>query len=708
MYTLYEEENEISIKNDGKVVCEGIKPWVQLENGEVVMLEYNMYDGNSYVYFDNGKHIKMLLRFECKKNIIAVHVDAYCTQLSFPYSGMNYFSAECAVGLYIKGLGEIEGCMADYLFSEYWAKAYIGKEPGKVPEDTQALLWKNCEGYGYLLTVCDKEYKSVLKGDKNGGMILSVFSSSHGMNRCKSLAFLMGMGKDPFSLTEDVTAFGMELLNNGAVPRKERRYPEIFNYLGWCSWDAFQLSVNHQGLLDKAEELKKKDIPVRWFIVDDMWAEVKNNISTETFHSNTLYSFEADHLRFPDGLHAAISDLKNDYGLKIGMWHPTTGYWRGIDPEGDIAREHGDLLCTTGDGRLIPDPSLEKSFLFYNAFHEFLKQCGTDFVKIDNQSFLRGYLKYMLPVGTAARQIHRAIEASVGVNFDNNLINCMGMAVENLWNRPVSAISRCSDDFIPENRQWFIKHILQCSYNSFVQGSFLWCDWDMWWSDDEQAVKNSVLRAICGGPVYVSDKLGRSVKEAIMPLVFSDGLILKCDKPAVPTADCLIVDAQSSSTAFKVWNTANECGIIAAFNLDENEKPVHGQISSDDIPTLKGEEFLLFEYFSCNVTVLDKNEALTFMLMDHDDFRLWVMIPIVDGFAPVGLADKYISPATFERIAPRKMLLKEGGSFAFFSKAIPDKVFVDGKEVKFCSRNNLYYVYCEKNGGRVFVEILGQ
>ena len=77
----------------------------------------------------------------------------------------------------------------------------------------------------------------------------------------------------------------------------------------------------------------------------------------------------------------------------------------------------------------------------------------------------------------------------------------MGMASENMWNRQSTNISRCTDDFKPEDRAWFKKHILQCAYNSFVQGQFHICDWDMWWTDDGQAVKNSVLRAISGGPI---------------------------------------------------------------------------------------------------------------------------------------------------------------------------------------------------------------
>ena len=113
-------------------------------------------------------------------------------------------------------------------------------------------------------------------------------------------------------------------------------------------------------------------------------------------------------VRFPDGLRDCITRMKEDFDIMVGMWHPTTGYWRGIDPEGKIAKEYGDLLFKHPDGWLLPDlGSLEKSYLFYNAFHSFLRSCGADFVKVDNQSFIRNYYKNILPVGEAARTLHR-------------------------------------------------------------------------------------------------------------------------------------------------------------------------------------------------------------------------------------------------------------------------------------------------------------
>lgn len=701
----YQFENGMNLIN-GKTVLKRMKPWIELENGDIIYPVFRRAEKNCFYFEDENGKASLSIRFECKDNLVAVYVDVECAALRFSYANMNYLSAECAVGLEIEDIGDIEGYTANYLYSEYWMKPYMDTQLSNIPKDTQALLWKyRDESYGYLLTACDKEYKSSLKGSQSG-IKLSVFSHAHALRKCESLAFILCMDNDVFEAIKRTTAWGLELLNNGAVTREERRYPEIFEYLGWCSWDAFQLEVNHNGLLEKAEEFKEKGIPVRWFLIDDMWADVKNNDSTKTSHQKMLWDFEADPLRFPKGLKGVITDLKEQYRLAVGMWHPTTGYWYGIDPNGEIARKYGHLLLQIGDGRLIPDPSLEKSFLFYNAFHEFLRACGADFVKIDNQSYIRGFLKHVLPVGKAARQLHRAMEASVGINFDNKLLNCMGMAIENIWNRPHSAISRCSNDFLPENRQWFINHILQCSYNSLVQGSFLWCDWDMWWTDDEQATKNSVLRAISGGPVYVSDKLNRSIKSKIMPLVYSDGRILRCDQPAVPCRDCLIDDPEKSGKIFKVWNTSGQAGIVAIFNLDAGNGVVDGQLSVTDVPTLAGEKFLLFEHFTKDARVLEKDEALPVMLKDHDDFRLYVIVPVINGFAPVGLTEKYISPAAVHQLAPGKLLLKEGGTFAFYSERVPDSVFVNGQRASLYEKNGLYYTDCREDLKDIFIEVI--
>ena len=112
----------------------------------------------------------------------------------------------------------------------------------------------------------------------------------------------------------------------------EEVYPEIFEYLGWCSWDAFQIRVSEENLLQKCEELKEKQIPVKWAILDDMWADCTDldtakyddfDSMMKIMKASMLNSFEASPKRFPQGLKHCIDEMKK-YGLKIGIWHPTT------------------------------------------------------------------------------------------------------------------------------------------------------------------------------------------------------------------------------------------------------------------------------------------------------------------------------------------------------------------------------------------------
>ena len=337
----------------------------------------------------------------------------------------------------------------------------------------------------------------------------------------------------------------------------------------------------------------------------------------------------------------------------------------GIDPDGEIFRDYKDCLIQTLEGRYVHSPKQEKAYRFYHAFHDYLRKCGTEFIKIDNQSMSRRFFKKLAPVGQVARQFHDAMEASVGQHFDNQMINCMGMANEDMWNRSVSPISRCSDDFQPENREWFTKHILQCSYNCLVLGQFYYCDWDMWWTDDGQAEKNSILRAISGGPIYVSDTLDRSRAEVLKPLILEDGRILRCDNPAMPTKDCLTQNPVNSGNVFKLQNTCNGCGVVAAFNLDDEEKKVTGTISPKDVEGLQGEEFAVYEHFSKEMRIMRPDESFSLQLENSNEYKLYVIVPLKNGCGMIGRTDKFISPETVTYKLAGNAELVEAGPYAY-------------------------------------------
>ena len=574
-----------------------------------------------------------------------------------------------------------EGITALERNTEFWCEPVFTDNFSGIPDETQMLVVKHNDGtFTFVLPVVSEKYRCTLYGDENG-IHAKLFTWCDDVCECNALAFTYIHTDDPGKASPLCFMQALKAMGKGILPREERKYPEVFEYLGWCSWDGLQIRVSEEGLLEKCREFKEKNIPVRWTIIDDMWATIpkfnteKYNSRMEMFklmHSSAIADFEAEPRRFPDGLKHAITEMKK-YMTWVGMWHPTTGYWFGIDPESDLYTRYEKNLMLTHDGRYIVKPTYEDYSEFLGGFHSFLKDCGTDFVKIDNQSIIRRFYKKCGTVGEMATAVHNAIEDSTKKYFDNQLINCMGCASDNIWNRPSSPVSRCSNDFQPENKEWFTHHILQCSYTCLLQGPVIYSDWDMWWSGDAQAVKNSVIRAISGGPIYVSDEIGRSVREVLMPLVLSDGKILRCERPATPTLDCFAQDPRVSGEIFKIQNLAGNSGALAVFNLDPNEVETKGTISPDDIPGLEGEEFAVYEHLTGETFTMRKGEKKQLALKNRDEFKLYTFTPVVEGFAVIGLADKFMSPLTVKSVEGRQYELYEEGECL---------VYADGKFYK--------------------------
>lgn len=625
-----------------------------------------MYPLKAYLNLADGstQDYQISVKTQMENQVCAVYLDAI---------SQKTLDSQC--GAIIEFYPEdMKSFVADYRHTEYWCCPQFGALPEEIPDETQGLIYQKTDGtYSVVLPVVSEQYKCVLAGSKSGAIQAKLFSWYEKLNSCRALAFLYAEGDDPYLLLEKCTEIGLKLLNTGCRTRKQRRYPELFEYLGWCSWDAFEIRVSEENLLKKCQEFLDKKIPVKWAIIDDMWAEVHDFYNAEyadraemcqMMHSSKLYSFQADPIRFPNGLKECIKKM-NSFGVTVGMWHPTTGYWMGIDPAGDLFSKYRDCLIQAEDGSYVHDYVQEKAYLFYNAFHEYLRKSGAEFVKIDNQSMCRRFYQNLAPVGEVARQFHNAMEASVGQHFDNQMINCMGMANEDMWNRSVSPISRCSDDFLPEDKEWFTKHILQCAYNCLIQGQFYYCDWDMWWTDDEQAVKNSIIRAVSGGPIYVSDQLNRSNAEILMPLILSDGKILRCDRPGMPSKDCLTQNPTINRNLFKIQNQCNDSGVIAVFNLDEKECSVSGFISPSDVEGITGERFAVYEHFSGDFQILNYEEKFAVTLMNRDEYKLYIIVPLRSGCTMIGRIDKYISPKTVSYTLKGQAELMEEGPYAY-------------------------------------------
>ncbi|OMF28184.1 Sip1-related alpha-galactosidase [Paenibacillus sp. FSL H8-0259] len=590
-----------------------------------------------------------------------------------------------------------------YHFNDWWTRPSFTSRMSDLPERTQSILWQSGSRYAYCLPVVTLTEKTEIRGS-NDGFDLCLSTNVGGRDDISAPLFVLSYGENPYHLIQETMKFTLDLIGNPTSLREHKRYPNTLEYLGWCSWDAFRDEVNATGIIEKIKELNEKQIPVRWVMIDDGWLDVKEK---------GLMSFDADQTKFPDGLTPLIEELKSNFGVRwVGVWHTFFGYWAGIHPDSPIIQEHGEFVYKTAKGRFIPYPRADKGFGFWNAFHRSLRHSGVDFVKVDSQGSINSFLLHHIPDGHSAYEMHTALEASTGLHFDQQLINCMGMESENIWFRPSSALSRNSDDFVPGKEISFKEHALQNAYNSLYHHVLYWGDWDMFWTNHEEATQNGVLRAVSGGPVYFSDKPGTTEPKDLLPLVFHDGKVLRADQPGLPTSDILMVNPQQDGVPLKVWTPVGDSIAVGVFNIDQEDRILSGSISPSQIPVLCNEdqEFYLYEHFSRKLLKCSYRQSIPFTLKE-DEVALYLIIPILNHrFTPIGLLNKYLSSAAvtilFTDENSALLQLREGGTLGFGASQEPALITVNGAPTPFRRDGDLFVTDTIQSSEPVIINVV--
>lgn len=578
-----------------------------------------------------------------------------------------------------------EKITAMYLYNEWWTRPAFIESFKEIPEFTQAAFFKYKDRFGCFVPMVGKAFKTYLTGGTETEIGLEMTAWLGGQRELREPLYLLA---EAATLTEAVHRVFVWLAGyKGIRMRENRRIPEMFHYLGWCSWDAFYREVSDEKFCQKAEELKEKNVPVRWMILDDGWLSVQDEM---------LYAFEPDKEKFPAGFGDMIKRIKKRGKIRwVGVWHALGGYWGGILPGSELEYKEGSRLYRTVNGKLIPSPLNGEGF--YRDWYKKLNSEGIDFVKVDGQSAVPYYFENSLPVSEAARGMDQALESGA-YYMDGAILNCMGMAMETILARPSSAVSRNSDDFMPGRENGFAEHLLQNAYNALYHNELYCCDWDMFWTKHEDSIKHSLLRAISGGPVYFSDKIGETDPEVLKPLVYADGRVLMMERSAKPTEDCVFSDPMKSGVLklhnVASWGQTGRGGGIAAYNLTGQRQAY--SFCPGDIPELNGSDtFWVYDYFGKRAFVLGGNESYEGTL-EENGFAWFVILPKNGTAACLGLLDKYAGFSAVENILEKNgmqtVILRETGTLGWMSERAPRMVMVNSEDMtdKVRRKDNLY------------------
>ncbi len=583
--------------------------------------------------FDSAEGLKSLkLYAELLEDSVVFSVDA---ELAVHIGGVSGFASEDALTLEL-GPASPDALLGSHHDNGFWMyPSFLSKFEDILPR-TQSLIVRSGDSSYHLLPLTGDNFRCEFEKGK-----LKITSDMLGLCRLRGAFLSVSVSKEPISAVKN-NYLAARTVGAIRVPLKnERTRPEFFEGFGWCTWDAFYTDVSSEQIYAKLAEFKSLGIPVKWVVIDDGWM---------TTRDSRLSAFEVDRKKFPEGLGATVSRMKREFGVeRVGIWHAFNGYWLGIDRDSTLYEEQRDNLFITPADLALPSLDEDKAFAFWDSWHTYLEASGIDFLKVDNQSSNPCYLVGAVPTAEGCRIAHRAIERSIEKHFRGAVINCMGMDMENTLARPHSAVSRNSDDFFPNKERGFIKHLIQNAYNAIWHDNLYYCDFDMWWSNHgESAVQSGVLRAISGSPIYVSDKLGETSKENILPVLDGDGTLMLCDGACMPTSDCVFVDCIAEHKHLKVYNRSGESFALAAFNVNEDE--VCDTVDFSQLLGLSADvEYVAYEFFTKTYTrvgVASKTE----LTLPKDGVAVWSLEPIIcsdEGeYVMLGNPDKYVSIAS--------------------------------------------------------------
>ncbi|KAG1365312.1 stachyose synthase [Cocos nucifera] len=734
-----------------------------------------------------------------------------------------------------------------FRFKAWWSTMWIGNSGSDLQKETQWILFQVPElnSYVFLLPLLEGKFRSAIEPGVDGHVMICAESGSSQVeaDTFRAIAYVH-FGDNPFTLMKEAYSSARVHLNTFRL-LEEKSLPPLVDKFGWCTWDAFYLTVDPLGVWHGMKDLAEGGVPPRFLIIDDGWQSI--NLDGDDPHEDAknlvlggeqmtarLYRFEecekfrryrggsflGPHARCFDpkkqkeillkaleiertgkarskaiqsrstdlssfdskmeelrreldqmlaeredvsisvdgnhcngssyesqdmGMKAFIKDLRTKFrGLDdVYVWQALCGAWGGVRPglahldsevisvklspglSGTMDDLAVDKIVEGGIGLVHPDQAGD----FYDSMHSYLAKIGITGIKVDVIHTLEYACEEYGGRVELAKAYYEGLTKSLLKNFNgtgiiSSMQHCNDFFFLGTWQ---TAIGRAGDDFWsddpngdPMGIYWLQgAHMINCAYNSLWMGQMIQPDWDMFQSDHVCAKFHAASRAICGGPVYVSDSVGCHDFELLKKLVFPDGSIPKCKHFALPTRDCLFKNPLfDEKTVLKIWNLNKFGGVIGAFNCQgagwdpkerrvrgypQSYKPVSGSVHVMDVEWDQKEEAGKMgnaEEYIVHLNQVEKlllmnpnSEAIQFTLQPSS-FEIFSFVPIKKlrsdlKFAPIGLMNMFNCGGTITEVEYGeswkkifvRIKVKGVGKLLVYSSEEPKSSLLDGVEV---------------------------
>lgn len=602
----------------------------------------------------------------------------------------------CFLELPLGRLAGLERFTSVHRFSPFWTRPALGTRDAEVRPETLWLLARRDDGgHTLLVPLLDGATRYSLRGTPDGLAVVAE-TGDPAVPADGGVALFVASAGDPYALMGAAARAVQHQLGSGAL-RADKPLPDSVDLFGWCTWDAFYKEVSPEGVLAGLAAFAHGGVEPRLLILDDGWQTWQAAPGGEERLSRL-----APNARFGGDLAALVQACKTQFKVqRVFVWHALLGYWGGLCEAAlpgygtrTVARAFGPGLLEQEPrwnvgpwGAQAGVPAAGRFGAFYADLHSSLARQGVDGVKVDVQALLEGLSAGQGGRVTLARAVRRALEDSVRRHFDGRLINCMSCTQECAYLAADSTLLRSSDDFFPQRPASHGVHLHANALAGLWFGEFMQPDWDMFQSTHARGAFHAAARAVSGGPVYVSDRVGEHDFALLRRLVLSDGRVLRADDPGRPTPDCLFADPTREPVLLKVFNRNRDCGVVGLFNARHADAGViDGTVAAADVPTLARGDYVAHAQRADRLWRCGFDERAPLGLAEGE-WELVSFAPAEHGFAALGLADKFNGSGA---IAARRwqdgacqLELRDGGHFLAWAAHAPAALDCDGTPLAF-------------------------
>ncbi|KAL5544088.1 hypothetical protein UlMin_007872 [Ulmus minor] len=663
-----------------------------------------------------------------------------------------------------------------FRFKVWWTTHWIGNKGREIENETQMMILENNSQLGrpfvLLLPILEGPFRASLQGEEDDDVALCVESGSTKVRASTFRSSLyLHAGDDPYKLFREATSV-LKIQLGSFKLLEEKTPPPIVDKFGWCTWDAFYLKVHPKGVWEGVRALTEGGCPPGMVLIDDGWQSISHDedpISDEGMNRTAageqmpcrLIKFEENH-KFRSyesgcgkGMGVFVRDLKEEFKSVefVYVWHALCGYWGGIRPNVEGMPESSVVAPKVSEGlkKTMEDLAVEKIVnngvglvppeavgQMYEGLHHHLQAVGIDGVKVDVIHLLEMLSEEFGGRVELAKAYYKALTASVRKHFKGNGVIASMQHCNDFFLLGTEAISlgRVGDDFWcvdpsgdPNGTFWLQGcHMVHCAYNSLWMGNFIHPDWDMFQSTHPCAEFHAASRAISGGPIYVSDSVGKHDFKLLKTMALPDGSILRCQYYALPTRDCLFEDPlHDGKTMLKIWNLNKHAGVLGLFNCQgggwcpqsrknksfsqfshlvnclASPKDIEWKNGRTPIPIEGVSLFSVYMFKEKKVKLLKSTEKIEVSL-EPFNFELLTVSPVtvlpqkLVQFAPIGLVNMLNTGGAIQSLKfdDDESLVKIGvrgsGEMKVFASEAPVACKIDGVAVKFGYEDNMVSV----------------